>query len=154
MGAASRSTSLRLCAAPAISTLAHAASRSTMRTTVTGSASHALYTALSQVWCFHPNFPGMMQVPVLQYHVQCGLQRQFLPCDQQLAQTEEEPAIAAVQRLDAFTPKQVTPAGLRTLWCRQRMHPLSGSCPATPAWLRAEHLAGMRMGHPAPTMLC
>ena len=79
---------------------------------------------------------------------------QFLPCDQQLAQTEEEPAIAAVQRLSAFTPKQVTPAGLRTLWCRQRMHPLSGSCPATPAWLRAEHLAGMRMGHPAPTMLC
>ena len=98
------------------------------------------------MWCFHPNFPGMMQVPVLQYHVQCGLQRQFLPCDQQLAQTEEEPAIAAVQRLDAFTPKQVTPAGLRTLWCRQRMHPLSGSCPATPAWLRAEHLAGHAHG--------
>ena len=37
--------------------------------------------------------PEVMQVPVLPCHVQCGLQRQCLPCDQHLAQTEVRPGM-------------------------------------------------------------
>ena len=77
MGAANRSTNLRLCAALAISTLARAASPCTTPTMETGSASHALCMGQNQVQC--SSHTDLLSTSMLHDHVNCGLQRQYQP---------------------------------------------------------------------------